>query len=173
MQYTPNLPVTGAYDVYMRWSSGTNRASNTPVDINYNNGNNTFRVNQQIDNGIWKYLGTYDFIAGTTGNVVIRNDSANGFVIADAVKFVLHPAPIMKKTGTNTLKIYPNPATNTIQVSGADLSGRIITIYDISGVRKMTIAGKQQTLDISFLQPGMYLLMIEGKKILTGTFIKN
>lgn len=177
IRFTPDLPVAGAYDVYIRWASGTNRASNTPVDINYDGGSNSYRINQQIDNGVWKYLGTYNFAAGTTGNVLMRNDSANGYVIADAVKFVLHPAeisvPMLKKAKVNPFRIYPNPATNTIQFSGVDINGRLITIYDLSGVQKMNVIGKQQTLDISSLQPGMYFITITGTKILTGTFIKN
>lgn len=177
MQFTPALPVAGTYDVYMRWASGTNRASNTPVDINYDGGSSSYRINQQIENGVWKYLGSYNFAAGTTGNVVIRNDSANGYVIADAVKFVLRPAALsasmLKKTNVQAFTIYPNPATNTIRFSGVDVSGKIITIHDLSGVRKMYVVGKQQTLDISALQPGMYFVTISGEKILTGTFIKN
>ncbi|ACU61738.1 cellulase family glycosylhydrolase [Chitinophaga pinensis] len=177
IRFTPDLPVAGAYDVYMRWASGTNRASNTPVDVHYDGGSNSYLINQQIDNGVWKYLGTYNFAAGTTGNVLIRNDSANGYVIADAVKFVLHPdeisAPILKKARINSLTIYPNPATNTIQFSGVDINGRLVTIYDLSGVRKMIIIAKQQTLDVSTLQPGMYFVTISGAKTLAGSFIKN
>jgi hypothetical protein len=37
--------------------------------------------------GVWYSLGTYDFVAGTTGSVVIRND-ANGYVVAGAVCFL-------------------------------------------------------------------------------------
>lgn len=177
MRYSPNLGVAGAYDVYMRWSSGTNRASNTPVDVNYDGGSNSYRINQQIDNGVWKYLGTYDFAAGTTGNVLIRNDSANGYVIADAVKFVLHPTAIaskfMKANVTTTVKVYPNPAKNTIQFSGVDVAGRYITIYDLAGVRKKVAVGQQQTLDISGLQPGMYFVVIGGVKQVTLSFIKE
>jgi hypothetical protein len=177
MRYSPNLPVAGAYDVYMRWSSGTNRASNTPVDVNYDGGSNTYLINQQIDNGVWKYLGTYDFVAGTSGNVLIRNDSANGYVIADGVKFVLHPETVsntfMKTVKSSALQIYPNPARNTITFSGIDVTGKYITIYDLSGVRKLMVVGQQQTLDVSGLKAGMYFVVIGGVKQLTGNFIKE
>jgi hypothetical protein len=40
------------------------------------------------------HLGRFAFDSGTGGRVVVRNDSANGYVIADAVQFVLRtPAP--------------------------------------------------------------------------------
>ena len=33
-------------------------------------------------------LGSYSFTAGTSGSVTVRNDAANGFVMADAVRFL-------------------------------------------------------------------------------------
>ncbi|NJM15542.1 MAG: carbohydrate-binding protein [Bacteroidales bacterium] len=33
--YTPSIPVDGAYDVYMIWTSASNRASNVPVEVCY------------------------------------------------------------------------------------------------------------------------------------------
>lgn len=177
MRYSPNLSLAGAYDVYVRWSSGTNRASNTPVDVNYDGGSSSYRINQQVDNGVWKYLGTYDFAAGTGGNVVIRNDSANGYVIADGVKFVAHPAVVpaafMKTVQRGGFQVYPNPAGSTIKFSGVDVAGKYITIYDLSGVRKMMVVGQQQTLDVSGLKPGMYFVVIGGMKQVTGSFIKE
>ncbi len=90
--FTPTLPVAGNYAVYTRYPAGTNRATNTPVDINSNGATTTVTVDQQnSDNIWWKYLGTYNFAAGTTGNVTIRNDGANGYVMADAVEFVYLP----------------------------------------------------------------------------------
>jgi len=36
--------------------------------------------------GSWYSLGTYDLAAGTAGSVVLSDD-ANGYVVADAVRF--------------------------------------------------------------------------------------
>ena len=44
-------------------------------------------VDQTVPGGDWLLLGTFDFAAGTSGSVVIRTDGADGYVIADAVKF--------------------------------------------------------------------------------------
>jgi hypothetical protein len=89
VRFSPLLPVTGTYNVYLRWTANANRASNAPVDVNYAGGTETFSVNEQANNGTWVLLGTYSFNAGTAGNVLVRNDGANGYVIADAVEFVL------------------------------------------------------------------------------------
>jgi hypothetical protein len=47
-------------------------------------------VNQEINGGQWNLLGTFPFIAGTSGHVVLSDD-ANDYVIADAIKFVPQP----------------------------------------------------------------------------------
>nr|MDA3872536.1 hypothetical protein [Kiritimatiellia bacterium] len=86
--FTPNLPVSGTYEVSMYWSADEHRAHNVPVDVYYDGGIDLVQVNQQFDGGQWNVLGAYEFTAGTSGHVVIGNDNTTGFVIADAVRFV-------------------------------------------------------------------------------------
>jgi uncharacterized repeat protein (TIGR02543 family) len=86
-RFRPNLPEAGSYRVYARWTSASNRATNVPIDINYAGGTDTVTVNQRQNGGQWVLLGTYTFNAGTGGNVFIRNDGTNGYVVADAVRF--------------------------------------------------------------------------------------
>lgn len=90
VRYTAALPVTGFYKVYLNFTSGTNRASNVPVDIMHAGGASTVQVNQQSGGGTFVDLGgVYLFDSGQSSSVVIRNDGANGYVIADAVRWVL------------------------------------------------------------------------------------
>ncbi|MFC5471172.1 hypothetical protein ACFPPD_21015 [Cohnella suwonensis] len=87
--FTPTLPSAGTYSVYMMWPAGSNRATNAPVDILHAGVTSTVTVNQTTGgNQQWNLLGTYTFSAGTGGNVKISNSGANGYVMADAVKFV-------------------------------------------------------------------------------------
>lgn len=75
----------GRYEVYARWASYSNRASNAPYTINYIGGSEIVRVNQQINGGQWNLLGTYEI--DSSSYVELSND-ANSWVIADAVKIV-------------------------------------------------------------------------------------
>ncbi|MEO8377722.1 MAG: hypothetical protein ABI579_08620, partial [Candidatus Sumerlaeota bacterium] len=68
------------------WTLSSNRANNSPFTINYQGGSSTVRVNQKINNGVYVSLGTFSFTSGTQYTVTL-NDDANGYVIADAVKF--------------------------------------------------------------------------------------
>ncbi|HET6409711.1 MAG TPA: hypothetical protein VFG14_17615, partial [Chthoniobacteraceae bacterium] len=77
--------------VYGRWTSDTNRASNVPVDIVKANGTvSTVTVNEQSGGGQWNLLGTFA-LAPSNAEVRFRTVATNGYVIADAVRVVLVP----------------------------------------------------------------------------------
>lgn len=78
------VPAAGGYDVYLRWTSHPNRASNVPVTIHYDGGKATHLVNQKSNGGQWNLLGRYQLSPGT-GSVVISNTGTDGYVAADAV----------------------------------------------------------------------------------------
>ena len=82
--WTPDIDLAGSYKVYAWWAAGTNRATNAKYTIHYDGGSTTVQVNQQINGGQWNLLGTFPFLAGTSGSVVLSDD-ANGVVIADAI----------------------------------------------------------------------------------------
>ena len=88
VRFTPTLADAGTYDVYLRWPAGGNRSTNTPVVINHAAGTANLTINQKIDGGRWVFIGSHAFNAGAAGSVLVKNDGANGHVIADAVKFV-------------------------------------------------------------------------------------
>ncbi len=88
VRFRPTLPSTGTYEVFAWWTAGTNRASNVPIDIVSASGTTTVVVNQQLTGSQWVSLGTYSFNAGTTGSVLIRTTGTNGYVVADAVRFL-------------------------------------------------------------------------------------
>ena len=84
--YTPTL-AAATYDVYIWHPYRSTHATNVPVDITHSTATVTVTVDQTAPGGTWLLLGTYDFDTGTSGNVVIRTDATDGYVIADAVKF--------------------------------------------------------------------------------------
>ncbi|MBO9583597.1 MAG: T9SS type A sorting domain-containing protein [Flavobacterium sp.] len=85
--FTPSIAQRGRYEVFINFTAGTNRPTNVPVDIIHESGTTTVTVNQQINNGTWVSLGTYNFSSGSAGKAVIRTTGTTGVVIADAFKF--------------------------------------------------------------------------------------
>jgi hypothetical protein len=88
--FTPDLPQAGSYDVYAWWTSHSSRAQDVPYIIHHEGGVDTVEVNQELGEGGWKYLGTYNFNAGTAGYVEIADDAElDQYIIADAIKWQL------------------------------------------------------------------------------------
>jgi hypothetical protein len=85
--FIPKLPAAGSYEVYMIWSANPNRATKVPVEIVHAGGVLKLAVNQRAKGG-WHKLATLKFNAGTEGRLTIRTDGADGYVIADAVRWV-------------------------------------------------------------------------------------
>jgi hypothetical protein len=91
--WRPDIPYAGQYSVYAWWTVHSNRATDAPYTIYYDGGSETVDVNQEQNGGKWNFLGTYAFAEGTSGYVVLSDDSAQTgqYVIADAVKFLIGP----------------------------------------------------------------------------------
>jgi RHS repeat-associated protein len=84
--WTGALPQAGEYQVYARWTGHPNRATDAKYTVSHAAGQTTITVNQQQNGGTWQLLGTFSLGAGAA--TVALSDQANGYVIADAVKWV-------------------------------------------------------------------------------------
>jgi fibronectin type 3 domain-containing protein len=123
--FTPNLTAPGTYQVFARWIASSSRANNVPFDIVSASGTTTVVENQQLNNGVWISLGTFQFNGGTAGSVTIRNTAANGYVIADAVEFVPAAAPVAPAAPTvlNVSNIQSNQVTLTWSETSTAITG--------------------------------------------------
>lgn len=75
---------------------------------------------------------------------------------------------------TQRISIFPNPASEEIQISIPENDGSTAKLYDALGqeVRTFLIEGKTSTLKINHLHPGLYVLVLqEGKQSIR--FIKE
>jgi len=99
--WTPNLPSAGQYSVYYYLPNGAgDRAVAAQFTISYQGGSQTYSVNEQAMGGTWILLGTQAFAAGTSGSVKLINQGNQGYVIADAIKFVPYQAAVYTITNT-------------------------------------------------------------------------
>jgi hypothetical protein len=84
IRFAPKLPSAGAYQVILHYPPHPNRASSVAVVIHSEEAEQTVRVDQRR---AAPALGPFRFPA-EGGWVEIRNEGADGFVVADAVEFV-------------------------------------------------------------------------------------
>ena len=85
-RWTPTIPTTGSYDVYVWWTEHRKNSNNVPITVCHAAGCTTTNFNQQQNGGQWNLHGRYSFNAGTGGHVQVTDQ--NGRAIADAVRFV-------------------------------------------------------------------------------------
>jgi len=89
--WTPTIAYPGNYNVYVWYSVGTNRATNSPYTTVWDGGSAMVSVNQTVTGGQWVLIqSSKHFLAGTGGNVSLGNGTgATGkIVLADAVRFL-------------------------------------------------------------------------------------
>ena len=88
-------------------------------------------------------IGLYD-------NLVIRTSSEDTLLgVAD------------NATQASVVSVYPNPATDVVNIAGADINK--VTFADINGrtVKSLNVNAKQATISISDLSTGVYMMTIE------------
>jgi hypothetical protein len=91
-RWRPALPGDDRYEVLVSYTADPNRATNAVYTVHHASGTTAVTVNQEqrgvpdVRTGEWKSLGTFTFRAGIAGYVEL-SDAANGYVIADAVRF--------------------------------------------------------------------------------------
>ncbi len=87
IRFTPDLPKEGQYDVFMYWIKHPNRATNVPIEIVHAGGTAKLSINERSQGG-WVKVFSGHFKAGRAGNLLIRTDGTDGYVVADAVRWV-------------------------------------------------------------------------------------
>src|ERR1700736_5928508 len=80
----------GSFEVFARWTSGPNRASNATYVVTHAAGSQPVSMDQRSGGGAWQSLGTFNFTPGADNGVSL-SDKADGVVVADAVRFVGTP----------------------------------------------------------------------------------
>ncbi|HEY8920638.1 MAG TPA: T9SS type A sorting domain-containing protein, partial [Chitinophaga sp.] len=76
----------------------------------------------------------------------------------------------------NAFLLFPNPATTSLQLVSREPLERVCQIVDMSGrlVRRLIVANLQESIDVSMLAPGGYVLVVYegGKKVFVRRFVK-
>ncbi|NVO08616.1 MAG: endonuclease [Bacteroidales bacterium] len=97
--------------------------------------------------------------------------------------YIDHPEYVQAVWGTNTgvdnvnslshVSIYPNPAKNEISVEALNTKADDLKIVNVTGntIIQTTYDGGEKTIDISKLNPGVYIVIISGKTFRNATKI--
>ncbi len=86
MTFTAFVPTAGNYEVFARWTDGSNRASAAPYIINHSGGSTTVFADQTTNGGTWVSLGTFNFASGNTDILLSCWTNSGAYVIGDGIK---------------------------------------------------------------------------------------
>ncbi len=114
--------------------------------------------------------------SGFLNPAVNSNGPAFGLWVALAAGGALIPLPTTSGLGVDEnnliqLQLYPNPAQNTLKVSGSSFDDASFIITDIAGKVILTGKTKEGDIDVSNLTAGRYFVSVPNAQ--TASFVKK
>ncbi len=134
IDWTPAIPETGYYAVYIAYVSSPNSVTDAHYTVFHAGGKTEFLINQQVGGKTWEYLGEFKFFKGynpETGRVVLTNksrDFKNSVVSADAVRFGGGMGIISRKGITSGRPKFEEGARYWLQYAGMPDT----SVYDLN-----------------------------------------
>ena len=88
--------------------------------------------------------------------------------------FKIHVIVIDENEAYSTIKLYPNPAENTLQFKLPQSQTAMFLITDITGRVLLSGVTTSESIDISSLLAGYYILVLKARdKQYRGRFVKE
>ena len=109
-------------------------------------------------------LGTYDAFSHLRTDPFPTPTSSAGFDLDGIAVLNQKTERIELAENGVQMSVYPNPATDRICVTLENLENIDATLFDMSGraVKTLTLRNGDNTIDISTLQNGIYLIRVAG-----------
>lgn len=135
-------------------------ADSTGIDIN----NITHVRVVDVVGSINPLYATYDAFGHMVNDPFPTNSYSSGFDL-DGVAVLHSTNEGIDDVDEVAVRVYPNPATDYITVSGAE--GKQAELFDLTGRRVMefTVSGASCTVSVAALPAGIYMLRIDGEAI--------
>ena len=97
--FKPRIPSSGRYDVRLLYTWHENRSTKTKVIVRDADGEKMGYVDQrkvvELDGPSNGSLGVFRFQKGTSGEIIVSNDGADGYVVVDGIRLV--PVPTTRQ----------------------------------------------------------------------------
>ncbi len=99
-----------------------------------------------------------------TGNLTVTTSLSNNPDISYSVSTIVSEPENTESIENNKIKIFPNPASGFLQISGIDNANVLISDYSGKGVLNLLNVAENEKINISALKQGIYLLKIKTRK---------
>ncbi len=142
VEWRPNLPSSGSYEVAVWYPPSSNRPNNARYTVYYDGGTQTVTVDQTLNASTWVSLGTFTFAAGTGGYVQLSDEARrNRTIVADAVRFY-KPGPVdltmaVEPAGSGTTSPavggpYTYTQNDVVSISATPADGYVFNHWTVS-----------------------------------------
>ncbi|SEM58937.1 Por secretion system C-terminal sorting domain-containing protein [Chitinophaga rupis] len=167
MSYNVTIPATGTYRVDYRVASPN---ANTTLRLEKDAGATQLGTVTIPNTGGWQNwgnvshtvtlpAGTYSIgIATATGGFNLNYLTITG--VASAARMAVQT--VKTEDGNTAVTLSPNPVTEQLHLRNND-KVRALSIYDISGHQVMKVKSPGNTISVSSLTPGVYIITIDRK----------
>ncbi|WP_217605916.1 beta-1,3-glucanase family protein [Chitinophaga sp. GbtcB8] len=167
MSYNVTIPATGTYRVDYRVASPN---ANTSLRLEKDAGATQLGTVTIPNTGGWQNwgnvshtvtlpAGTYSIgIATTTGGFNLNYLTITS--VASAARMAVQT--VKTEDGNTAVTLSPNPVTEQLHLRNND-KVRTLSIYDISGHQVMKVKSPGNTISVSSLTPGVYIIAIDRK----------
>jgi len=138
LSWPVDVPAAGKYQLFARWTDGTDRSSAAPYTVHHDGGTTLVELDQRTQGNVWMPLGLFD-LTPSSGQKVVLSDLADGKVVADAIKVV----PLEMDThvvSADAVKFVANDAEDVLYVHADHLGAP----------QKMTDASRTVVWDAAF-----------------------
>ncbi|WP_298541495.1 T9SS type A sorting domain-containing protein [uncultured Aquimarina sp.] len=145
------------------------------------NGSYTFTISDSFGDGICCGFGNGSYTLSSDAGTIVTggefgNSEATDFCIEGGARLDTYPLSGLRSQDSDAFKIYPNPASNILNVTVGDKSIDNVKIFSMYGqlVKEINDQGTQQQIDISNLAIGTYFIRFISDKeelIVTRKFV--
>jgi hypothetical protein len=152
-----NLSLGSTYNLRTIWWESLTAAGFVTLQSSTVDGNTSYSI---TDNAPHSGLNYYRVRMETTDGRMILSDTVSAAIVGAG----------------NTFVLFPNPVTSTLQLLSKAPLEREMLIFDITGrlVRNYLLTNMQESIDISQLTPGVYVVAIyeNGKRVFVQKVVK-
>ena len=143
-RFTPNIVVPGDYTLYQWHPFRADASASVPFIVTHNGGSTTVYANQQTNDSNWSLLGTFNFAAGTSGNVRITDAVAEpgAVAIADGLKLAFVPptAPPAAPSGLAATAVSSSQISLTWSNNAVNVVNNVVARSTVNGGPYIDIA---------------------------------
>ncbi|WP_066224749.1 T9SS type A sorting domain-containing protein [Formosa haliotis] len=138
----------------------------TGIDANgYNDASVVTGMDITNDNPDWT-TNTFSFTATTTEVVIyvrsLNSVDTNTEVFYDNISLQLDDTASVDDVFASSVKVYPNPSSDFINIESKNLRVSSVEMYNILGSRVLSTSDFNGSLDVSNVSPGVYILKVNA-----------